>query len=182
MSGGTAVLLATAIYFYVMSSQHIQVIAELQTDQPKTRVLITAGSPQSIQKRLESLRLIQLSEQSTIQVNLDRNQRDSYQILMGTWKHQVSWKFIPVYGTAWEIQEALVHAQQNQETLIIPLIPEQALKIASIQGNHGQIYIIPMSASLARRGIEFMKSYLGWFAPDFVKKHREIYYDYDSGI
>lgn len=145
----------------------------------KVRVLITGGAIETTKNRLYSLQSMTLPPEAVLQINLDRNKKKFAEQLPVLLKNPVQWRYIPVYGTAWELQEAVVTTHLNQETLLIPLIPERALKLYLVEGNKSNVWVIPVNASFFRRSLEFLKSYLGWVAPEWVQKWRHTYYHYD---
>lgn len=188
---GIVALMGSIPYFYITANQQITYYEGTPPNQQKIRYLIMAGTKSRIQERYDAV-IAQLppDQLATLQFNLRYcpETQSSPQDLPPQLQHlskppkNLQVECFPVrndFGTAWEIQSAIVTATRNSETIITPLIPEQALKISFASGQKQRVQIIPLEAATSRRLTEFGKSYLGWVAPEIVSGYRSEYYAID---
>jgi len=171
------------IWFYWNASSRIIYWDKKISQPPKglLRILITGGIIENVIYRLNAIEDFKLPEKSILQINLDRRKSSILKKHPLSHKYETNWNHINPYGgTASELQEALTTALKNKEILLVPLIPEQSLKLYLIRGDTTIIRVLPLKASPPRRFIEFLKSYAGWVAPGLVNKFRPTYYEIES--
>ena len=178
---GVVIMLGSMGYFYLIASKQIIYFEPAAATHQKFHFLITAGSRERIRERLEIVAPIASRYQaSATQLNLKECRHIGDLLSAIPKKLKIECNSIHgEFGTTWEIQSALVMVTKQEEILVVPLIPEQALKIMLISGDKKRIRIILLPASFFRRLTEFGKSWLGWILPDFVHQYRKRYYDYD---
>ncbi|MBF0236249.1 MAG: hypothetical protein HQM12_00970 [SAR324 cluster bacterium] len=171
------------LMFYLRASPSVHYFSHEETrlNGEKKRVLITAGSGEYFDLRFSVLQQLTPDRNMTVQMNMDRNLPVDSIYVTEKWKPLIQKHFIPNRGTAWELQEALLISRDQQEWLLVPMIPERALKLYFLQGDKEHIRVMPIKASFPRKTLEFVKSWLGWVFPDFVNEYRRTYYNYEDG-
>jgi hypothetical protein len=178
-------IIGSMIWFYIAASNCLILWKANKKSSQPIRFFVTAGSPQKMAMRLKALEQIESHQKMTIQINLDREGlKEKLENLNYLRKKRISieWNMIPGKGSVWEIQQALHKAEGNNELLVVPLIPERALKVYLLEGNIDDIRIVFISASFSRKILEFIKAYLSWnmVTRKLVDKSRRVYYDYEE--